>query len=117
MFNTELYDQRETCVVRIMNKLESSPDLLIEVVELTVKSRLGDRRIPGPIDSAVLTRVVEKCLKWPDGLAANARNILELEASKALVKVNIIKIPMVFSTQNTIVISPLFMATKMTFAA
>ena len=99
-------------MARIMNKLEFSPELLVEVVELTVKSRLGNRRIPGPVDSAVLTKVVDKCFKWPRGLAANARNILKLEGSKALVKIRIVKIPMVFSTQNTIVIPPLFTKTK-----
>ena len=93
-------------MARIMNKLEFSPELLVEVVELTVKSRLGNRRIPGPVDSAVLTKVVDKCFKWPRGLAANARNILKLEGSKALVKIRIVKIPMVFSTQNTIAVPP-----------
>lgn len=58
-------------------------------------------------DPRTLTSIVDKCFNWPNGLAANIRESLKLEAPKALIKMSIVRIPMVFSTRNTIVVPPM----------
>ena len=108
-FKAKLHTQREILVASVMNRIAQQPsELLLAFVEACVRSQFGHLfwSVQGSTDPKMLTRIVDNCFSWPNGLAANIREMLNLEASKALVKISIVKIPMVFSTQNTIVVPP-----------
>ena len=109
-FKAKLHTQREKLVASVMNGIAQRPsELLLAVVEACVKSNFGHLvwSVRGSTGPTALSRIVDKCFKWPNDLEANVCETLKLKASKALIKISIIKIPMVFSTQNTIVVPPM----------
>lgn len=83
-----------------------APELLIAVVEACVESQYSSWDAK---DSTVqgLTSLAGTCFKWPRGVTQATRNILNLEAAGALIKNSIVKIPMSFSPQNTVILPPL----------
>jgi hypothetical protein len=107
-FKAKLHAQEDARVASVMNKIASRPpEILLMIVEACVKPQLRQWSVQGSTDSTVLSRIATKCFSWPDGIVANMRDMLEVEASKALIKATIIKIPLVFTTQNTIEIPPM----------
>ena len=81
------------------------PELMIQVIETSIKSQIGGYWGIGT--SNVLVDVADQFFMWPEDLADSTRNILKLEVENALFKKSIVKIAMDFTAQDTIMVPPL----------
>lgn len=88
-----------------------APELMIGVVKACVESQYScwDAK-----DMTVqrLTNLASRCFTWPRGVTQATRNILKVEAAEALIKISIVKLPISFSPQNTVILPSLLVERK-----
>jgi hypothetical protein len=109
-FKANEQNRREARLASLMDRVTSLiPELMLEVIEARVKSQFSQWAVRQSTvrQPVVLDDLAGMCFAWPRGVTSGTRDILKLQAAKALLKNTIVRVPIEFSVQNTLIAPPL----------